>query len=61
MKKIIHYAFKRTITPDVQQIVYTCNWAVRISEDKITTKKDKVTCKNCLRIIKNCRFKDDAP
>jgi hypothetical protein len=61
MTKIIHYAFKRTIAPDVQQIVYTCNWAVRISQDKITSKKNKVTCKNCLRIIRNWKFQDDAP
>lgn len=48
-----HYAFKRTIAPDVQQIVYTCNWDCKVTENKITTKKSEVTCKNCLRIIKN--------
>ena len=61
MKKIIHYAFKRTIAPDVERIVYTCNWACGVSLDKITSQKKKVTCKNCLRIIKNWRFQDDAP
>ena len=55
MKKIIHYAFKRTIAPGVKRIVYTCNWGCKISLDKITSQKKKVTCKNCLRIIKVMR------
>ena len=32
---------------------YACNWAVHANSTKVTDIKRKVTCKNCLRILKN--------
>lgn len=47
MGKILHYPKKHNGT-----IVYLCNWAVKITPDKITAMKGRVSCKNCLRLLR---------
>lgn len=38
------------ITNDNENIVYVCNQACRITEEKIAQNFNEVTCKNCIRI-----------
>ncbi len=45
--KIIHYFLFNSN----KEIVYACNQAVLVSQDKITNDYFKVTCKNCKRLL----------
>jgi len=47
MSEIMHWGIMKFGTK-----YYICNQAVKASEDKITDYHSKVTCKNCLKILK---------
>lgn len=43
---IMHYPVKR------DKVRYLCNQAVSVTPDKITVMRGRVTCKNCLKILR---------
>ncbi len=51
----IHYAIDRKV--DTRFYNYLCNWTCAVTHAKITQNVKKVTCKNCLRKIKNGEHK----
>ena len=53
---IKHYKFLVHITTKKSKIVYLCNWAISPNRNKLTNDINKVTCKNCLRILKNMEY-----
>jgi RNase P subunit RPR2 len=61
MSDIIHFKYIRKeiyfdpvlkIREETQEYFYLCNQAVKPNKNKLTRNKKKVTCKNCLKIIK---------
>lgn len=55
--KKMHYAFKLHSEPYKNKTVYLCNWAINPTEKRLASNINEVTCSNCLRIIKNWKFK----
>lgn len=47
-KKIIHFEIEES-----EKFFYLCNKKVNTNHQKRTNEKEKVTCRNCLDIIKN--------
>ena len=48
-KTLLHYQLEI----NKNRKVYLCNWACNTTKDKLTKNKKRVTCKNCLRLLKN--------
>jgi hypothetical protein len=48
------YFFKNNgkINEKIKENFYLCNWAIKPNKKKMTRNIKKVTCKNCLRKIK---------
>ena len=49
--KPVHYVMQLMIVPNVYKLVYACNQAVKTAIERTTIDVEKVTCKNCLKII----------
>lgn len=56
-RPIIHFYFEEHRYKN-KKPVYLCNWAVTPKPEKLAKRKGDVTCKNCLRILKNFPMKD---
>ena len=56
MKK--HYAI---LNIDNGKPRYICNGAVKVTSEKITPNKKEITCKNCLKVLKQFDFPEIKP